>query len=919
MTNEPKEKDINSIDKSEPVFDQDSSIIETTYEKVLSIIKKVKEFIKKSSSEANSLIEDLEWVIKVITNKSLYSYKFKKEKVSKQNAEYNKFVNFVSKYNEEIIEMNKKHDIVSGIFNLSKKGEILMRPSLCLKKTWPLDLHNMNQNMEKKGKKQNNFTNVFGNYVLGLYNKEIEKRRRESCQTLETYEFDEKEKKEKNDNNEQQEQEEIKNNLCNKDTLNKDDKNASAVKPVKIKSRQKSDDMLDMGNTFLKNYNSEENNLNQNQNKWKKSPNNDKKNVNIQRIKLLTDKDSKIFSNKLKLKKINEQHISQNLSQRKLLYKSISKLTKNEKETLNSIKRVMKNYYLQFAYTEYQTPPQLTLKNNINNNGIFNNHNNHGKRIPYKTNYQINNEFIRNNRSNNVEKGQIINTPKWEIISNNMTDRIKFQGKNIKKNNENKSVFKNQRLIKSIKNNLNLDSNEDKFDPFNFENNNYYINKRAKMQFSKSKRLQIEAENKNNSFIKENNNNHYNNIKINGINDNQVNSKKEYIEKKHNNERENFKNDNNIAIEENIKIIENKNHIPLKSLVDKYMADLKTITDPDFDIFVFQKKVSYINVLPIMGYIILETLGLIDKKIMSTKKLESFLYTVSRNYKQTTLYHNGLHGADVAQSLCIYILNSNAEEICETSVLDLLGLIVSALGHDLGHPGLNNNFHINAGTDLGITYNDASCLENYHSSYLFRILRKEENNIIEKLSVNNYKNIRKRMISQILATDMANHGENISLIRTKINAWKEEGLSRFNLLSGNEKTKFEEQQLLLNYLIHMADLGHNCKKYEISLQWVKLLSEEFWRQGDLEKEKGLPISFLCDRDKIDVPSSQVGFLKGFILSSFDCLVAMFPKLKYTIENAENNIKLWQKLQNEKRMLGWTPEKKKKEEKKDEEN
>ena len=114
----------------------------------------------------------------------------------------------------------------------------------------------MNQNMEKKGKKQNNFTNVFGNYVLGLYNKEIEKRRRESCQTLETYEFDEKEKKEKNDNNEQQEQEEIKNNLCNKDTLNKDDKNASAVKPVKIKSRQKSDDMLDMGNTFLKNYNS---------------------------------------------------------------------------------------------------------------------------------------------------------------------------------------------------------------------------------------------------------------------------------------------------------------------------------------------------------------------------------------------------------------------------------------------------------------------------------------------------------------------------------------------------------------------------------------------------------------------------------------------------------------------------------------
>jgi hypothetical protein len=363
------------------------------------------------------------------------------------------------------------------------------------------------------------------------------------------------------------------------------------------------------------------------------------------------------------------------------------------------------------------------------------------------------------------------------------------------------------------------------------------------------------------------------------------------------------------------------NHLYLKSLVDKFIADIKMVTDKDFNIFDFQKKVSYKNVLPIMGYIILKTLGLFDSKIISTRKLNSFLYTVSNNYKETTLYHNSLHGADVTQSLCIFFLNTNAEEICETSVLDLLGMIVSAMGHDLGHPGLNNNFHINASTELGITYNDASCLENYHSSFLFRILRKEENNILSKLSIQNYKTIRKRMISQILATDMANHGEVISLIRSKIKSWKENGQNRFNLLSGNEKTKFDEQQLLLNYLIHMADLGHNCKKFEISIEWIKLLTEEFWRQGDQEREKGLPISFLCDRQKIDVPASQIGFLRGFILSSFDCLVAIFPELKYTIDNAEDNIRRWTKLQDEKRKFGWTPkkEKTKEEEEKEEDN
>ena len=57
----------------------------------------MKEFIKKTSSETNKLISDLEWVIKVITNKSLYTYELKQEKASKQNSEYNKFINFVTK------------------------------------------------------------------------------------------------------------------------------------------------------------------------------------------------------------------------------------------------------------------------------------------------------------------------------------------------------------------------------------------------------------------------------------------------------------------------------------------------------------------------------------------------------------------------------------------------------------------------------------------------------------------------------------------------------------------------------------------------------------------------------------------------------------------------------------------------------
>jgi len=104
------------------------------------------------------------------------------------------------------------------------------------------------------------------------------------------------------------------------------------------------------------------------------------------------------------------------------------------------------------------------------------------------------------------------------------------------------------------------------------------------------------------------------------------------------------------------------------------------------------------------------------------------------------------------------------------------------------------------------------------------------------------------------------------------------------------------------------DLAHNTKLFDISLKWVQLLSEEFWLQGDKEKSLNLPVSFLCDRETYDVPKSQVGFIKGFIIPTFECLVNVFPTLQYTLDNAKTNLKRWQRLVNKKRLKGWTPEK-----------
>ena len=350
----------------------------------------------------------------------------------------------------------------------------------------------------------------------------------------------------------------------------------------------------------------------------------------------------------------------------------------------------------------------------------------------------------------------------------------------------------------------------------------------------------------------------------------------------------------------------NKNsNIYIEHLLKMYNYDMNQITDKSFNIFELKKIVGQMNVLPIIGGVIIEKFGLKNDKIINVNKLEPFLNSVSSQYLPTTLYHNNMHGADVCHSVCLYFLNSNAEKLFQTTVLDLLSIIIASLGHDLGHPGLNNNFHINARTELALTYNDSSCLENYHCSKLFNILKKDEVNIFEVLNNNDFKDIRKRMISEILATDMFYHKKIIDTAQSKIKQIKPD---KFEFLSIDKESIKSEQQSILDFFIHTADLAHNSKLFKISLKWVELLSEEFWLQGDKEKSLGINVSYLCDRNKVNVPKDQVGFLNGVILPTFDILTQLFPGLNYTMENIMNNIKEWQKLADENRKKGWTPKK-----------
>ena len=330
--------------------------------------------------------------------------------------------------------------------------------------------------------------------------------------------------------------------------------------------------------------------------------------------------------------------------------------------------------------------------------------------------------------------------------------------------------------------------------------------------------------------------------------------------------------------------------IPLNILNN---IDINLIFDyKNFDIFNLRDKIGLENVLPFLGKEIIKKLNIYH--LLDELKLDNFLITISNNYQNTkALYHSSLHGVDVCYStyIILTLLKNENNIIPSISELDIVSLIISALCHDIGHPGLNNNFLINSKNEISIIYNDISVLENFHCSKTFKLLQNNDINIFNKFSKENFLLIRKKMIGEILSTDMSLHFKIIE---------------DFKEYKKNKDKKLEQNQL--NFITHISDLSHNYRKFEISLKWVELLMNEFWNQGDKEKELGLPVSFLCDRNDVNVPKSQVGFINTFLINTIQELVEVNKNLEIMKKNAIDNVKMWEKLEKEKRKTGWTPKK-----------
>ncbi|CAE7699513.1 regA, partial [Symbiodinium microadriaticum] len=289
----------------------------------------------------------------------------------------------------------------------------------------------------------------------------------------------------------------------------------------------------------------------------------------------------------------------------------------------------------------------------------------------------------------------------------------------------------------------------------------------------------------------------------------------------------------------------------LKLQASHKSVDPKVVNSWDFDVLQY----DYDQLYEYNRYIF-DVFNAFSEFNISPSTMDNLLKELSVRYIKENTYHNFHHACDVTHTTYRLIMVSRA-----------FSMLIAAIGHDVGHPGVNNAFIVKTRHELAMIHNDKSPLENMHCSLLYELFRKPEMNVMASLDDAQWRESRKIILSLILGTDMAHHFDQIS--KTQL----------FLEVNGDDVKKFchgqhesiecfgEEKNrvFIMELFLHCADISNPYKPFHICSAWADLVSQEFFSQGDKERAASLDVSPMMDRDSSNLFNMQMGFIE-FVVS-----------------------------------------------------
>lgn len=251
----------------------------------------------------------------------------------------------------------------------------------------------------------------------------------------------------------------------------------------------------------------------------------------------------------------------------------------------------------------------------------------------------------------------------------------------------------------------------------------------------------------------------------------------------------------------------------------------------------------------LLFFIMLQELGLFSALEIPPAKMQHLFTDIHNGYRKNP-YHNFNHAFETCQIGFACLMGFPHRELLDP--LLLMGFMLASLGHDIDHPGYSNNFLIQTKDPIAILFHNRSVLENSHSAAIALMLSyRPDSDICENLTEEEKKFMIEAIVDFVLATDMFLHDvvlKEFASLDVLAEA-KTGGLAK--------RTQLD----VLRMVIKVADLGHVIQPFPQAKRWDDSLMEEFFAEGDKDREQGRTPIDMHNRDTANGNKTSHWFYK----------------------------------------------------------
>ena len=267
----------------------------------------------------------------------------------------------------------------------------------------------------------------------------------------------------------------------------------------------------------------------------------------------------------------------------------------------------------------------------------------------------------------------------------------------------------------------------------------------------------------------------------------------------------------------------------------------------------------------------------IDERI-----LFNYIMRICDQYRANS-YHNFHHAFCVLQFTASLITNCGIK----LSQIELFSILVSALIHDVDHPGTNNDFQVKTSSVFAQSYKE-SVLENHHITVGLSAINSTDVNILEKWNNNDVELFQKIVRNSILATDMKLHGDMVNDLSSRCT-----NTYPFDLSND------EDRLFLAKHLIHASDISNSVRPIHINSIISTYIAEEFNQQTVQEKDLGVAVtSWMMLPDDVSKAKAEHNFLVHVGKPYYTLLAKCFPGyLNTLLDSLSLNIQHYQHIIN----------------------